>query len=53
MGGGVADSLVFYQGLLQQCVDAVAFPVHWFSRGKKLSAFSYRLSACPCTVQSS
>ncbi len=28
MGGGVADSLVFYQGLLQQCVDAVALPVH-------------------------
>ena len=28
VGGGVAGGLVFRQGLLQQCVDAAAFPVH-------------------------
>jgi len=28
VGGGVAGGLVFNQGLLQQCVDAMAFPIH-------------------------
>jgi len=28
MRGGIARSLVLQQGLLQQCVDAMAFPVH-------------------------
>ena len=28
VSGGVAGGLVFRQGLLQQCVDAAAFPVH-------------------------
>ena len=29
VGGGVAGGLVFHQGLLQQCVDAAALPVHF------------------------
>jgi hypothetical protein len=35
VGGGVAGSLVFDQGPLQQCVDMAVLPVHGsFSRGQ-------------------
>jgi hypothetical protein len=30
MRGGVVRSLVLKQGLLQQCIDAVALPIHGF-----------------------
>jgi hypothetical protein len=39
VGRGVAGSLVFNQRLLQQCIDAVALPIHGFPFGKTAISF--------------
>ena len=45
MRGGVAGGLVLDEGLLQQCVDAVALPVHNAAISFQPPAFSFQLSA--------